>query len=100
MTPEFQKPIKAWAKSQADRPSMAEAVRRLVELGLTVKTRAKPTGKTGRRSRAAELAAKQIERMIDPSAPSEERDRRRQRLTKGPTEFREARVDLPKAKGK
>jgi hypothetical protein len=71
-----------------------------LELGLTVKTHAKPTGKAGRRSRAAELAAKQIERMIDPSAPSEERDRRERRLTKGPPEFREDRVDLPKAKGK
>jgi hypothetical protein len=27
-------------------------------------------------------------------------DRRRRRLTKGPLEFREDRVDLPKAKGK
>jgi hypothetical protein len=37
MTPEFQRPIKAWAKSQDDRPSMAEAIRRLVELGLKAK---------------------------------------------------------------
>jgi hypothetical protein len=37
MTPEFQKPIKAWAKSQDDHPSMAEAIRRLVELGLKAK---------------------------------------------------------------
>jgi hypothetical protein len=35
--------------------------------------------------------------MID---PSEERDRRQRRLTKGPLEFREDRVDQPKAKGK
>jgi hypothetical protein len=37
MTPEFQKPIRAWAKAQDDGPSMAEAIRRLVELGLKVK---------------------------------------------------------------
>ena len=37
MTPEFQKPIKAWAKAQADKPTMAEAIRRLVELGLKAK---------------------------------------------------------------
>jgi hypothetical protein len=37
MTLEFQKPIKAWAKSQDDRPTMAEAIRRLVELGLKAK---------------------------------------------------------------
>jgi hypothetical protein len=46
---------------------------------------------------SAELAAKQIESMID---PSEERDRRQRRLTKGPLEFREDRVDQPKAKGR
>jgi len=38
--------------------------------------------------------------MTDPSASAGERDRRRRRLTKGPPEFREDRVDLPKAKGK
>ena len=38
--------------------------------------------------------------MIDPTAPADERDRRRRRLTKGPQEFREDRVDLPKVKGK
>jgi hypothetical protein len=37
MTPEFQKPIRAWAKAQDDGPSMAEAIRRLVELGLKAK---------------------------------------------------------------
>jgi hypothetical protein len=39
MTLEFQKPIKAWAKSQDDRPTMAEAIRRLVELGLKAKAK-------------------------------------------------------------
>jgi hypothetical protein len=38
--------------------------------------------------------------MIDPSAPADERDQRRRRLTKGPPEFREDRVDLPTTKGK
>jgi hypothetical protein len=39
--------------------------------------------------------------MIDPSAPTEERAQRWRRLTKGPLEFREDRVDLPKVtKGK
>ncbi len=72
---------------------------RLVELGLTVKTKAKQPS-PARAARAKELAAKAIDKMIDPAAPPEERAQRRQRLTKGPTEFREARVDQPKAKGK
>jgi hypothetical protein len=98
MTPEFQKPIKAWAKLQDDHPSMAEAIRRLVELGLKVKTEAKPVRKPGRRLRAQELATKVIEKIIDPAAPPEERAQRQRRLTKGPLEFRKDRVDLPKAK--
>ena len=36
--------------------------------------------------------------LIDPDAPPEERAQRRRRLTKGPTEFREDRVDLPNVK--
>ena len=39
MTTEFQKPIKAWAKAQEDRPSMAEAIRRLVEIALKSESR-------------------------------------------------------------
>jgi hypothetical protein len=93
--------VDAWIKEQPKpKPSRPVAIRRLVELGLTVKTPAKPVSTPGRRLRAQELAAKAVEKIIDPSAPPEERAERRQRLTKGPSEFREDRVDLPKAKGK
>jgi hypothetical protein len=69
--------------------------RRLVELGLTVKT----APAAGRRAdRAAELAAEAIDKIGDPSAHPEERAQRRRRLTKGPEEFREVRVDRPKLK--
>jgi hypothetical protein len=47
-----------------------------------------------------ELATKTIEKIIDPAAPPEERAQRRRRLTKGPSEFRDARLDQPKAKPK
>jgi hypothetical protein len=60
----------------------------------------KPIAKPGRHTRAKELAKAAIEGMIDPATPPEERAQRRRRLTKGPMEFREDRVDLPKAKGK
>jgi hypothetical protein len=92
--------IVRWAENQPDTPTLSEAIRRLVEIGLKVKLAAKPAGKPGRRLRAQELAAKAIEGMIDPAAPPEERAQRRRRLTKGPTEFREIRVDQPTAKGK
>ena len=69
-------------------------------LGPKVNAPARPVGKPGRRLRAQELATKTIERIIDPAAPPEEREQRRRRLTKGPSEFRDARLDQPKAKGK
>ena len=83
-------------------PSLSEAIRRLVELGLKAKTAAKmavrPVSKPGRKLRAQELATNAIEKIIDPAAPPEERAERRRHLTKGPPEFRKARVDQPKAK--
>jgi hypothetical protein len=91
--------IDAWIASSPDKNiTRAHAIRRLVALGLRVKTPARPVSKPGRRLRAQELATNAIEKIIDPAAPPEERALRRRRLTKGPTEFREDRVDLPKAK--
>ena len=93
--------IDAWIASSPDKNiTRAHAIRRLVALGLRVKTPAQPIGKPGRRLRAQELATKAIENIIDPAAPPEERSQRRRRLTKGPTEFRDDRIDLPKATGK
>jgi hypothetical protein len=94
---ELMNEIMTWAKS--NELSRSEAIRRLVELGLIVKVSTKPVSKPVHSTRAAELASKVIDGMIDPSAPPEERARRRRRLTKGPSEFREDRVDLPMAKG-
>ena len=54
--------------------------------------------KPGRRKRAKELAKDAIEKIADPAASPEERTERRRRLTKGPPEFREVRIDQPKAK--
>ena len=92
-------PIDYWISEQKGFISRPEAIRRLVELGLTVKTM--PTRPSAARAvRAKELATKTIEKMIDPAAAPKERAQRRRQLTKGPPEFREDRVDLPKAKGK
>jgi len=88
------------AAKRDDQPTRSEAIRRLVELGLRAKAPTGPSRNALRASLAAELAAKAIDGIIDPSAPPEERAQRRYRLTKGPPEFREDRVDLPKAKGK
>jgi hypothetical protein len=93
------KAIDAWAAKQAPPITRPEAIRGILQLGLTVKAKAKQPSAASA-ARAKELAAKAIDKLIDADAPHEERAQRRQRLTKGPTEFREARVDQPKAKGK
>ena len=93
--------IDTWIASSPDKNiTRAHAIRRLVALGLRVKTPAQPVCKPGRRLRAQELATKAIEKIIDPAAAPEEQAQRRRRLTKGPPEFREARIDQPRAKGK
>ena len=97
---EFRLAAEKWAAKQSDTPTLSEAIRRLVELGLTLQTPARPVSKPGRRLRAAELAAKAIDKIADPAAHPDERAQRRRRLTTGPEEFREVRVDRPKAKQK
>jgi hypothetical protein len=87
-----------WALKQGDQPTRPEAIRRLIELGLKADTPAKAARSTPNKLRAAELAAKAIDNMHDPAASTAERDERRRRLTKGPPEFREVRVDRPKVK--
>jgi hypothetical protein len=97
--PDMAKLLDDWRRKQDDLPGRPEAIRRLVALGLTIKSKAKQPS-VARAHRAKELATKAIEKISDPAAPTDERDRRRRHLTKGPLEFREDRVDLPKAKGK
>ena len=92
--------VDRWIENKEPGLTRPAAIRRLVELGLTVKTPMRPGSKPGRRLRAQELATNAIEKIIDPAAPPEERAQRRRRLTKGPPEFREARLDQPKAKTK
>jgi len=80
--PAIRASIVKWAERQPDTPTAP----------------ARKVSKPGRRLRAQELAKAAIEKIIDPAIPPEERDHRRRRLTKGPTEFREDRVDQPKPK--
>jgi hypothetical protein len=97
LSQELRETVDAWAGKQDDKPVRSEAIRRLVEIGLTVPPKARKQSPSGA-DRAKELATGAVEKMIDPSVPSEERAQRRRRLTKGPSEFREGRVDQPKAK--
>ena len=73
----------------------SDAIRRLVESGLTIKSKAKPPSPASA-ARAKELAKTAIDKMTDATAPPEEQPQRRRRLIKGPSEFREHRMDQAK----
>jgi hypothetical protein len=74
----------------------SEAIVRLIEIGLAAARRAGMRRKKA--SKALKLASEEIDRLADPSLSDEERQLRKQRLLKGPREFREFR-DRLKVKG-
>ena len=84
--------VDAWAA--ANKVTRSAAIRRLLELGLTVK--AKPAQTNA--SRANELAGDVIDGLADGAASADDRASRKSRLLKGPEEFRNARIDRPGTK--
>jgi len=88
--------IDAWIAMQDTKISRPEAIRRLVEmaLGSSNKRPARYPERTA--AKARELASKAIDGLIDRSAPAEEKSIRRRRLLKGPSIFRDVRVDQKK----
>ena len=97
-SPEMRASVVRWAENQPDTPSLSESIRRLVEIGLSKSEGKKPrvlsTSKQGA-SRAAELAAKTIDRRIDAGASAEDREVRKRKLVEGPSAFRSTRRDRP-----
>jgi hypothetical protein len=92
---DFLKLIDEWRRKQDDVPTRPEAIRRLVELGLTMKaTQINP----GRSERASAAAGKQLDQLADKSASAEEQATRKRRLLKGPEEFQNVRIDRPTKK--
>jgi hypothetical protein len=92
--------VDAWIARQTAPMTRPEAIRAMLDAVLVIVSN-DPSEKPKARkqaARASEMAAQTIERKLDPKIPVEERAQRRRRLTKGPPEFREDRVDLPKAK--
>jgi hypothetical protein len=96
-SPAIRASIVRWAESQSDKPSLPEAVCRLVELGLTVKVPRKQS-KAGRAERAKDLAADVIDSFPALTSDVEETASRKRRLLRGPEEFRDVRVDRAKKK--
>ncbi len=90
--------VDAWA--EAHDTIRSDAIRQLVELGLNATAPSAVARGAIRRDPAdiENLAVRQIDRLLDPALPTEERERRIRRLTEGPPEFSDERVDLPKPK--
>jgi hypothetical protein len=89
--------LDAWIAYQNEPDlSRPEAIRRLVELGLTVKPKARPRAQD-QKDRARELAAKVIDKIVAADATEEDKAVRKRRLLKGPEEFHDVRVGKPKA---
>ncbi len=87
--------VDAWA--EAHDTVRSDAICQLVELGLSSTSSVDSLGSAGRDAVEIEdLAAEQIGQLLDPSLPIAERKRRIRRLTAGPPEFSEERIDLPR----
>ena len=94
LAPDLAAHVDVWAAAQeVDR---AEAILRLVELGLKAEAGLAAPPHRIRDDLAIEASAvSQIGLLIDPETPEEERERRIHRLTDGPPEFVDFRIDLP-----
>ena len=88
--------VDAWSVD-AGGLSRADAIRRLIEIGLAGAKVAEPLS-TQSKTKASELAGAEIDRLGDPTATDEERASRKRRLLKGPKEFRDLRTDHPTRK--
>jgi hypothetical protein len=97
LAPELRANVDTWAAMQPHKPSQSEAIGHLVELGLA-ESRPMKRRSPKAASKASDMAAQQIDKLADPSATPEQRQQRKRRLLKGPTEFRDIRGDLPEPK--
>ena len=88
--------VDAWA--EAHHLSRSAAICKLVEFGLRIAPPTPASGSTvvSDATRLEELAVHEIEGLLDPALPEDERERRIRRLTEGPPEFSHERIDLPK----
>ncbi len=88
--------VDAWARAHS--LSRAEAICKLVDLGLKIAPTAPASTHTitSDATGIEETAVHEIEGLLDPALPEDERERRIRRLTEGPPEFSHERIDLPK----
>ena len=85
--------ITAWMALQEERPSLSQAIARLVELGLT------HADWDRQKLRAREMAGDTIDQMGDATTSANDRAIRKQDLLDGPKEFDRVRIDRAKRGG-
>lgn len=86
--------VDAWA--EAHKIPRSDAICELIELGLRVASSSASHHVPPEAFAIEDEAVAQIRRMLDPSLPPDERERRIRRLIDGPPEFYQERIDLPK----
>ncbi len=86
--------VDAWAEAHGTVRS--DAIRQLVKLGLGSTPSVDLAGARRDPVEIEDVAVEQIGQLLDPSLPIAERERRIRRLTEGPPEFLDKRIDLPK----
>jgi hypothetical protein len=94
--PPLRSAIIKWAAHQAERPTLSEAISRLVELGLAVEENRGGPG-DGQKRRARKLAGETIDHVLDTTTNADDRATRKRRLLNGPEEFSRVRVDRLKS---
>ena len=84
-TEEMIEEVESWRAKQRPVPNLSDAIRRLVQIGLGNAPPTRPRASSpANAARAAELAAKVIDRAITPGTPAEERKVRKQKILEGP----------------
>jgi len=86
--------IDKWAEENGIK-SRSEAIHRLLEFALAALQPLQQRNLEAA-SKALELAAREIDKLIDPSTADEERKTRKRRLLRGPKEFQDIRGDMSK----
>jgi len=79
--------IDAWIRAENERMSRPEAIRRLVEFGLSVKSTNGGLMRYDQRARASALAGGAIDKLTDQGATSNDQESRKRQLIKGRKNF-------------
>jgi hypothetical protein len=82
-------------KRRAEQAAQADAAKASAREGLNSSSPKSRSSERLQAVRAVRLAERTLEKIEDSAAPLQERAQRKRRLTKGPSEFREDRIDRP-----